>query len=181
MTANLPAKQNPQALTRSLPLPSEVWRRMGEHEGSSIAVTALPATLAEHLPAALDAALAELAPPQVGDIDRAISMIATLPAPKGTETDGEVLRATFHAGLSDIPADLLREAAVLAIRNSRFRPSPAEMRGYVADQMCERRRRLHRLEAARRVEVKPEPEPLTPEQQVEFDALRRRFGLTGAA
>lgn len=154
---------------------------MGEHEASACALTTLPIELREQLPAALSEARRNLAPPSMSDIDRAISMIATLPAPKGTETDGEVLRATFHAGLSDIPADLLREAAILAIRNSRFRPSPAEMRGYVADKMAERRRRLHRLEAAERWQPEPEPEPLTPEQQAELDAILNHLGIRRSA
>lgn len=140
-------------------------------------MTTIPASLRQALPAAISEARRQLAPPATEAVDETIAMIALLPSKSAGTLDGQVARAAYHVGLSDIPADLLRLAANEAIRSSKFRPSPAELRGFVAEQMAERRRRLHRLEAAQNAEPPREVEKVSPE---EIQAIYRETGFNPA-
>lgn len=98
--------------------------------------------------------------------------VVPLPAdPAAREDRIAQIVARYQADLSDLPADLLRDAIRHVTGSAKYRvlPMPGDVRAVVADEMERRRHAVRRLETARRV-GKFEDEPLRVEPSPEDKA-----------
>lgn len=95
--------------------------------------------------ALLALAEAEWEPAPEKTILAAAGLLSGLPSQKSVGFDAAASLKIFAMGLDDVPADLLAKAVKQASRECVFRPSPAELRAFIADDLAERFRRLCRL------------------------------------
>lgn len=149
---NLPAPAAPPERTHSLPIPDELWRRLGEESFTSATVSER-SDIARHMPQLL-AVASSMANPKERDpvaIDAFLAPLIALPSAPTAEASGEALMTGYRIGLSKVPNRLLKLAVARALQDSsrRWRPGPTELLAYVADEMTAIRRRLHRLEHMR--------------------------------
>jgi hypothetical protein len=100
------------------------------------------------LPALLERAEAEMIPAGPTVINQAVEFLAALPSAAMSDDDARMSLQLYRIGLKDMPRDLLSIAVEKAAQKCRWRPTPAELREFVADEMAERQRRLTRLRGA---------------------------------
>lgn len=120
-----------------------------------------------------------------------IERFGIIPLPPINSSERDTTLATivsdYRNALHDLPDDLLREAFEKTIKNHAFRNLPlyAEVRGYVDDELRDRKRRFDKLNSAAfilkyRPNVEREPPqriPPTPEQK---EMVKRINDLTRA-
>lgn len=129
---------------------------------------------------------ASLVPASEMTIKRSIAMLSTgWPAARLSEEEAEARHMLYHAGLNDIPADLLSEACRQAVRTCKFFPSVAELRERCPELQM-RKWRLWRIqfliEDHDRNWREPEVyEPLSAEDQAKVDGFLRRAGIKAGA
>jgi hypothetical protein len=102
------------------------------------------------LPELLALAEAESVPASGDELLKAAVLLGGLPSQKTAGLDGKAALQIFGLGMADVPADLLDKAVRIAAKTCTFRPSPAELRALIADDLAERSRRLARLREALR-------------------------------
>jgi hypothetical protein len=78
-------------------------------------------------------------------IAKAAAILTGLPSQNNSGESAKAAQAVFEIGLADMPADLLGKALERACKTCRWRPTPAELRALVADDIAERATRLARL------------------------------------
>lgn len=93
---------------------------------------------------------AESEPAGTEDLLTAGALLGGLPSQKASGLDAKAALRIFAMGMEDVPADLVVKAVRIASKSCTFRPSPAELRVLIADDLAERSRRLARLREAAR-------------------------------
>lgn len=100
------------------------------------------------LPFLLSLAEAESRPAETGVVMDWAGLLGGLPSQKSSGLDGANALVIFKLGMEDVPADLMEKAVRIAAKTCTFRPSPAELRALIADDLAERSLRLARLRKA---------------------------------
>lgn len=138
------------------PVRVSLWECLGDDD-PTFAITALPQKDMGDFEACLARARHELVPASADQIDQAIVLLSGLQISQKQGVSATALEAAYHVGLDDVPADLLALAVRNALKNSTFRPMPAELRKFVQAEMATRERRLRRLEASSQPETNRRP------------------------
>lgn len=139
-----------------LPEPLQKILRSAASEYENDASFFLSTAERPYLDDAIEAAKTALLPAGPETINKAVAFLAALPAPAMNAADGKMVLQLYRIGLKDMPRDLLAEACETASRECRWRPSPAELRAFVAGSLAERQKALRRLVAAKSI-APPEP------------------------
>lgn len=152
---NVPAMQNP--VSANLPWPNslnsdpvkrQAWVAAGTMPSAGWASTLADCRERLDLAQLLALAEAENEPARLELLLQWGTLLGGLPSQKGAGLEAKAALAIFRMGLEDVPADLLEKAVRTAAKTCTFRPSPAELRALIADDLTERRRRLARLREA---------------------------------
>jgi hypothetical protein len=138
------------------PVRDSLWACLGDDD-PTFSITALPAAERHMLDACIARARADMQPATADHIDQAIVVLGGLQISQKQGVSAAALGAAYHVGLDDVPADLLALAVRHALKNSTFRPMPAELRKFVQAEMATRERRLRRLEASSQPETNRRP------------------------
>lgn len=125
-------------------MPTGLWACLGEPI-SGFAITALPDQHAAAHAACLARAQADLTAATPDEIDQAIIAVSGLQLSVKQGVSAQALGMAYQIGLDDVPPDLLAKAVRLALKHKVFRPMPAELREFIADELDARQRRLARL------------------------------------
>ena len=95
--------------------------------------------------AAYEAATQALEPAGPEIINRAVEFLAAMPSATLNAADAKMVLQLYRIGLKDMPRDLLSLAAERAVRSCKWRPSPAELRALVEDELTTRQSAAVRL------------------------------------
>jgi hypothetical protein len=123
-----------------------------------------------------------LVPAPRSAIEESVAMLSlAYPALKATPQEAAARIELYAQALADIPPDVLHDACMKALRESRFFPSVSEIRERCAGLALAHYRlgRINYLIAKHDAEWRdPEPEaPMTTAERNEMDRLKRKFGL----
>jgi hypothetical protein len=139
------------AIATPLPEPLQKMLAMASSEYWSSSDLERLARDRDLLPAAIDAAAALLEPAGPKVINKAVEFLAALPSQAMNDNDARMALQLYRIGLKDMPRDLLSLAAERAARTCHWRPTPAQLRELVQDELKGREKALSRLRAAARL------------------------------
>ncbi len=89
-------------------------------------------------------------PAPQSEISKVVAILAGLPSRAQSADEVKASMAIYLLGLEDVPGELLALAVKRAAVSCTFRPTPAELRALIADEISERTCRVVRLREAAR-------------------------------
>lgn len=139
----LAVKANPQAASPALRLPASIEQALSHIKATRPLWGDFPVCEPEvrkQIPVALGEVERSLTPASEEQIAAALATVSlALPTGKGLSDDEEVGRLELYIrALSDVPADILHDACMEAVKRLKFFPKVAELREFASKELARR-------------------------------------------